>query len=100
MAEKLKHDERELIGNWIQVSGKVIGDAACERIDSLIETSLEKIGFSKYGAWETLYRDPEDDCFWERIYPRGEWHGGGPPALINLSEDEAKDKYPDLFSLI
>ena len=95
--EKPESNEREIVGQWVEVNGKVVGDAVCERIDSLTETHLEKIGFSEYGAWETLYRDPGDGRFWERNYPHGEWHGGGPPALINLSEAEAKDKYPDLF---
>jgi Immunity protein 27 len=99
MLEKLRPDERQLIGNWIQIDGKIVGDETCERIDFLTETYLEKIGFGEYGAWEILYRDPEDGRFWERTFPHSGWQGGGPPALINLSETEAKGKYPNLFNL-
>ncbi|MEP6847325.1 MAG: Imm27 family immunity protein [Acidobacteriota bacterium] len=95
--KKLKPDENELIGTWIEIDGKVIGDAVSERIEFLTENYLEKIGFGAYGAWEILYRDSQDGRFWERTFPHSGWQGGGPPALINLSESEAKAKYPDLF---
>ena len=40
-----------------------------------------------------LYRDPGDGRYWELAYPNGEMHGGGPPSLIMLTEQEAKTKY-------
>lgn len=97
MIGKPRPNETELIGQWIKDGDRVTGDETCHRINYLVEHYLKKIGFSEYGAWETLYQDPEDGRYWERIYPHGEWHGGGPPALINLSEDEAKKKYFHLF---
>jgi len=43
---------------------------------------------SAYGAWETLYRDPNDGRHWE---PHSDWHG--PPCLTNITFDAAKEKY-------
>ena len=31
--------------------------------------------------------------FWERTYPQGELHGGGPPALTHIPSDAATIKY-------
>lgn len=95
--EKPRPDETELIGEWIKDGDQIVGDATCERINYLVEHYLKKIGFSEYGAWETLYQDPQDGRYWERIYPHGDLHGGGPPALYNLSLERAKEKYPTLF---
>jgi hypothetical protein len=91
---KIAPHETQLIGAWISESRSVRGDAVCERIHRLTEHHLRKIAFSPTsGAWETLFQDPEDGRYWERTYPQGERHGGGPPALICLSRDEAKAKY-------
>lgn len=69
-------------------------DSACERIEWLVDHHLKKIAHSpQSGAWETLYRDPENGRYWEKTYPKGEMHGGGPPALVCLTADEAVRKY-------
>jgi len=92
--QKLRNDETEIIGRWNLVNGKVLIDQNCERIEHLISSALVKKAISKEsGGWETLYQDPSDLRFWELTYPQSGWHGGGPPALINLTEDEAKQKY-------
>lgn len=94
----IRQDETEIIGNWIEVEGRVIGDERCERIELLTNEYLEKIGFSsESGGWNILFRDPLDKRFWERTYPYSNWHGGGPATLISISQDEAKAKYPELF---
>lgn len=91
---KLKPDERELIGQWVLVDGKVRRDAVCERIEWLIAHQLKEIAISKqWGAWETLFQDPDDGRFWERTYLQGSSHGGGPPSLRVLSPDQARVKY-------
>jgi hypothetical protein len=54
------------------------------------------MGISKrWGAWETLFQDHDDGRYWERTYPNSEMHEGGPPALVCVSEEEAKAKYGD-----
>jgi hypothetical protein len=89
----LEPDETELIGQWILVDGEVDGDDACLRIQYLVSERLKKPGKDRRG-WETLFRDPRDGRYWERTYPNSSWHGGGPPALISLTEAQARAKYP------
>jgi Immunity protein 27 len=91
---KLQPHETELAGDWIVEGSHVRGDEACNRIEWLTSEVLEKIAISKeWGAWETLFRDSEDGRYWERTYPKGEMHGGGPPSLKCLSIEQAKAKY-------
>ena len=40
-----------------------------------------------------LFRDPEDDRYWELTYPKGELQGGGPPRLTMLTPEKAHAKY-------
>jgi hypothetical protein len=47
MSEELGPDEKELIGNWIEVDGEVDGDETCLRIQYLTAEYLERIGFSE-----------------------------------------------------
>jgi len=96
MLEELKPDETELIGSWVNVDGEVDGDENCQRIQFLINEKLERVG-KDWSGWEALFRDPSDGRYWLRTYPNGSWHGGGPPALICLTMDEARKKYPQLF---
>ncbi|MDQ3634392.1 MAG: Imm27 family immunity protein [Acidobacteriota bacterium] len=94
----IRSHETEIIGNWIEVEEGVVGDEKCKRIEWLTSEYLKKIGFSsKSGGWNKLFQDPLDKRFWEQTYPHGDWHGGGPPALVNISQDEAIKKYPELF---
>ena len=89
---KLTPTETELIGRWKVVNGRVQADATCQRIEWLTSSYLEKIA-AIGGGWETLFRDPEDGRYWERIYPRSEMQGGGPPSLSALSLEKAYAKY-------
>ncbi|MGJ8633134.1 MAG: Imm27 family immunity protein [Luteolibacter sp.] len=92
--KKLQTEEAELIGKWVAEGAEVRGDEVCERIKWLVEKALKKVGYSKeYGAWETLYQDPVDGRFWVKTYPQSEMHGGGPPALRCISDDEAKQRF-------
>jgi immunity protein 27 of polymorphic toxin system len=93
---KLSSDEREIRGKWILAQGKLEADESCHRIIKLIREHLQEIG-SDASGWERLYRDPDDGRFWELTYPEGELHGGGPPLLLYLTEEEAKIKYKHLF---
>lgn len=87
---KLQSNKTDLTGEWKLVGGKVVSDEACERINLLTSQHLEHIAV---GNWEKLYRDPEDGRYWELTYPHSDWHGGGPPRLTCLSEEEAQTKY-------
>lgn len=92
--EPLKPNEEDLTGKWIEVDGNVEGDATTKRIRWLTSGILEKIAISKEdGAWETLFRDGNDGRYWERTYPQSGLHGGGPPRLWHISEEEARKKY-------
>jgi len=97
--ERLRPDERELIGEWIRVDDQIDGDYTCKRIQFLTEEYLKELG-KDWSGWETLFRDPTDGRYWERTYPHSDWHGGGPPALFNLSEEEAREKYTKLFNCV
>jgi hypothetical protein len=91
---KIAPHETELVGQWIVEKGEVSGDDTCKRIRWLTAHHLRKISISKqYGAWETLFQDPDDGRYWEQTYPRSGMHGGGPPLLRCLTREEAKDKY-------
>jgi Immunity protein 27 len=91
---KLQPNEQLLTGSWVAQNDNVHGDAICERIKWLLAHHLQKIADStQWGAWETLYRDPHDGRYWERTYPQGELHGGGPPELRVLTTEQAGQKY-------
>lgn len=98
--EMIREEEVEIVGNWIEVDGRVVGDDACKRVQILTQDYLEKIGQSpESGGWETLFRDPKDGRFWVQTYPQSEMHGGGPASLTCLAADEAKKRFPHLFVL-
>jgi hypothetical protein len=91
---KLQPNETVLTGDWFVQNGQARRDATAERIEWLISHQLQKISDSpRWGAWETLYRDPDDGRYWERTYPQSHRHGGGPRQLRVLTIDEAKRKY-------
>jgi hypothetical protein len=85
-------DETKLIGKWILDGKDVVEDGTCTRVRELINQHLKKIATFEDG-WEMLYLDPEDGRYWELVYLNGEWQGGGPLSLFNLSEAEARKKY-------
>ena len=91
---KLSPQEQTLTGRWVDVNGELRPDATCERIEQLVGGHLVEVAVSpQWGAWETLFRDPDDGRYWERVYPQGDLHGGGPPQLQVIDEAEAKRKY-------
>jgi hypothetical protein len=89
---KIRETETEIIGHWIFNGKSMLADEQCQRIDWLRQYYLTKITSDKSG-WITLYQDPEDKRYWELNFPKGEMQGGGPPALLFLSENEARRKY-------
>lgn len=91
---KLRPDEVDLVGGWLDLEGVVRADAVCERIAELTSRVLVRVAASeRYGDWETLFRDPTDGRLWERTYPQGGIQGGGPPRLSLISREAACSKY-------
>jgi hypothetical protein len=88
----LQPNETEIRGEWLDTGGKVVGDAACDRIEWLVKLRLERLASDATG-WETLYRDPSSGRLWEHTHPHGEYHGGGPPMLRAISASDVKLKY-------
>ncbi len=93
----LQPHETELTGQWIAEDGLVRGDDTCERIKWLTQSYLVQVAYSRDGGgWETLFQDPGDGRLWERTYPRGEMHGGGPPRLSLLTPDQVAIRYDEV----
>ena len=89
---KLTPKENKIHGHWIKKENKVVADDNCKRIEWLIDNVLIYIERDETG-WNRLYKDPEDNRFWELKYLYSGWHGGGPPSLINISKEIAETKY-------
>jgi hypothetical protein len=84
--KKLESFEIELIGEWVREGGQVRANEACDRIHWLVTEVLTQVGVDKgSGGWDKLFRDPADGRYWLLTYPHSEMHGGGPPALKQLS---------------
>jgi Immunity protein 27 len=92
--QRLKANEDSVNGEWINRDGKMVGDSNCQRIEWLIHHHLQRVANSiAAGAWEILYRDPDDGRYWEKTYRQGEMHGGGPPSLQTIADTRIKEKY-------
>ena len=90
---KIATSETVITGKWIATpSGQVTADDVCERINKLVQNHLRILGHDPSG-WDALYRDPDDKRLWELLYPQGHLHGGGPPELRYLDQDQARQKY-------
>ena len=88
----LLSSETKLIGQWTTVGNTVEADNVSKRIDELVETKLKEV-VSSEGGWKTLYVDPRDGRHWELSYPHQALHGGGPPAIKYIPEEQARKEY-------
>jgi hypothetical protein len=88
----LDRGEWEVVGQWIGDRERVVPDHTCKRIEWLVGQRLEQVATNADG-WDVLFRDPRDGRLWERIYPKSEMHGGGPPALRLVTPSAAALKY-------
>lgn len=90
-------DETELVGGWTVRAGRVERDSICQRVDQLTAHTLQLVAVSpEVGAWRTLFRDPGDGRLWERTYPEGDRHGGGPPHLAVIDRESARRHYGEI----
>jgi hypothetical protein len=89
----LQSNETVVAGQWVAEGERVVANEACKRIEWLVTSRLERVPTQYSSGWETLFRDPRDGRLWERTYPHGEWHGGGPPQLQVISSEAAASKY-------
>jgi immunity protein 27 of polymorphic toxin system len=88
----LKPIETDLTGQWAMIDGQMMADDTSARIDWLVKHALTEIA-TDFSGWDVLYRDPKDGRYWELTYPQSEMHGGGPPRLRYMPDEEAKKKY-------
>lgn len=88
----IKPEETEFIGRILMVNEQAINDDIAQKVNYLTKNYLVKIKTNESG-WDTLYQDVNDSRFWEKLFLQSELNGGGPPSLINISEEEARLKY-------
>lgn len=84
--------ETVLKGRWIEKGSTVIQDDVCKRIDYLVSSVLEELGVNELN-WSVLYKDPNDQRYWELTFPESSLHGGGPPELKVIDPIVAKRRY-------
>jgi hypothetical protein len=92
MNRKPNNKETILVGNWIEKEDSVVQDSVCERIQWLTDSYFKQIAVDG-NNWSALYKNPDDGSYWELTYPKSYMHGGGPPTLQRISEDDAYKRY-------
>jgi hypothetical protein len=85
--KELGSNESEIRGKWVLVDYKMQGDAACKRIEWLLQNRLKQLVVNEKS--ESLHIDPSDNRYWLRTYPQSYMHGGGPPMLKCIAKSEA-----------
>lgn len=88
MFKDLRPEETELIGMWLDLGGKVTGDAIADRVVWLTTERLVKLAEKRDDLAE-LYRDPLDSRLWEKVLPFED----GPPTLRSITPAEAKARF-------
>ena len=89
---KLKASEIKLIGQWIFDGKRIEKDSVCQRIEYLTKNILIKVAADESG-WNVLYKDPEDNRYWQLRYDNSDSHGGGPPTLEFVQEEDIRLYY-------
>lgn len=79
-------DETEIAERWIFDGHIMTNDKNGKRIDLLISSYLQRIANDESG-WSILYKDPNDNRYWENTFPNWELQGGGPRTLKVISEN-------------
>jgi len=89
---ELQLEEHFVEGKWLLKNGEIVEDENCLRIKWLIQHTLTRITSDRSG-WNILYEDLRDKRLWELSYLESDSQGGGPPSLIFISPDDAREKY-------
>ena len=89
---ELSPEETIIVGGWHLNDTKIEADDNCKRIEWLIKSKLRRIASDESG-WDTLFQDTKDGRYWEHYYPQSHMHGGGPPSLKYIAQNEANKKY-------
>jgi hypothetical protein len=77
---------------WVIADDQISSNDACKRIEWLTSEILKLVRIDK-SRWEKLYQDPQDKRFWLLYYPQSEMHGGGPPALMEITYKDAELRF-------
>ena len=88
---RLKPEETEVQGYWIDIGSAVTPDSGWERIVRLTGDSLQLLATGNDGR-ELLYRDPADGRLWELV-PVAPQIPAGPSRLRVISPALAEKKY-------
>lgn len=92
MSRKPSSTETCLVGSWVENGKSVVQDSICERIQWLTDSYFEQIAVDG-DNWSALYKNPKDGNYWELTYPQSHMHGGGPPKLERIFEEDANTRY-------
>lgn len=87
--------KREFRGKWIKVGNQIVADETCKLLAKLTSEKFVRVA-EREGGWTILFQDPEDQSYWELSYPESEWHGGGPPQLVELDIEQLHTLYPSI----
>lgn len=86
---RLRPNEKELIGGWVEADAGLEADNACHRIHWLVTEALKFIGAAKNAESVVLYQDPQDGRYWCLEFTISSKTGGAAPILRNLTLSEA-----------
>lgn len=92
MKKMISADEQIIKGKWLFENHEIRKDANSMRIEWLIKNHLKWISKDTSG-WLNLYKDPDDQRYWELQFEDSDFHGGGPPTLICISADAVAKRY-------
>ena len=93
MTDTLSPDETSIVGGYTIIDGRRQPSESWQRIRRLRKSGLTLVCTSVDG-WSALYLDVEHHRLWSLTFPEAGVHGGGPPALNAISEDEALAAFP------
>jgi hypothetical protein len=54
---------------------------------NLIQVAVDDVN------WKVLYRNAVTGDYWKEFFPDSGMHGGGPPAFVKISKEEARREF-------